>query len=797
MQTTSTELPGTSVSGMPRIGAQRELKRALEGYWAGRLGAEALGEVGAAVRRANWEAQAAAGVGLIASNDFSLYDQVLDAAMLVGAIPGRYLPGSGGGAAGGVGGGGGPGSEEGPVPGLDTYFAMARGGAVGGTQLEPLQLTKWFGTNYHHLVPELGPDRGFALSSAKPFDELAEAAALGVATKPVLVGPLSFLHLSRCEPAGLDPLSLLDGLVEVYLEVLERLASKGATWVQLDEPVLATDRSEDDLAALSRAYRRLGEASQRPRIVLSTSYGHVVPAMPTLVHLPVEGIGLDLCAGAANADALAAAGGLGARALFAGVIDGQRPWVSDLSATLGLLESLSSQAAHVVVSTSTSLLHLPVSLEPETSMGPVRAWLAFANEKLGELAVLAKGLAQGRPAIGAALAASDEAVRQHASSTLVRDPGVRARVSRLGQGDDRRGGTVASRRAAQDARLGLPLLPTTTIGSFPQTSELRAARAERTAGGLDEASYAARLREEVARVVAMQEELGLDVIVHGEPERDDMVRYFAAQLSGFVLTQAGWVQSYGSRCVRPPVLYGDVSRPKPMTLEWAAYAASLTSHPVKAMLTGPLTMLAWSFPRADLSKEEVATQLGLAISDEVRDLVAAGMSVIQVDEPGLAEAVPLRRAECEGYLEWATRAFRLAVAPAGVDIQVHSHMCYAEFGVLLPALPELEVDVLSLEAVRSAMALLGQLASVESPGQIGPGVYDVHASRVPEVDELAGWIRHAVSVLGPERVWVNPDCGLKTRSYAEVAPVLANLVTATELVRGELSEAPATVGSHG
>ncbi len=774
MNITGAELPRTSVSGMPRIGARRELKRALESYWAGRVGAEALSAVGAEVRRANWVAGAAAGIDLIASNDFSLYDHVLDAAVLVGAIPARYLPAAG-------------------PPGLDTYFAMARGGSVAGVALEPLQLTKWFGTNYHHLVPELGPHTRFAVSSDKAFGELAESAALGIATKPVLLGPLSLLRSSRPDP-GFDPLSLLDPLVQVYVEVLERLSEQGAAWVQLDEPILATDLGGADLAALAKVYRRLGEAGQRPRIVFCTSYGHVTPAMGTLVDLPVEGIGLDLCAGPSNVDALAGAGGLGARALFAGVVDGQRPWAADLRTTLAVLESLQDQAAHVVVSTSTSLLHLPVSLEPETNMDrEVRSWLAFATEKLHELGVLADGIEHGRAAIAAELEASDEAVRRHERSDLILDPAVRARVSRLGPNDDRRAGTPESRRAAQAARLGLPVLPTTTIGSFPQTAELRAARVARSKMDMDEATYAARLREEVSRVVAMQEELGLDVIVHGEPERDDMVRYFAAQLDGFALTQDGWVQSYGSRCVRPPILFGDVSRPEPMTLEWATYAASLTSRPVKAMLTGPLTMLAWSFPRTDLSRQDVATQLALAISDEVRDLAAAGMAVIQVDEPGLAELVPLRRTECEAYLEWATRAFRLAVAPAAEDVQVHSHMCYAEFGVLLPALARMEMDVLSLEAVRSAMALLGDLASTGSPAQIGPGVYDVHAPRVPEVDELAGLIRRAVSVLGPERVWVNPDCGLKTRSYAEVAPVLANLVSATQLVRAELEAEPAIV----
>ena len=753
----------TTVHGMPRIGASRELKWALEGYWAGRLPAGELAAVAAGIRRGNWDTMAGAGIDLIPSNDFSLYDPVLDTAVLVGAIPPRF------------------GHADEPV-GLERYFAMARGDRNQG-QVAALELTKWFDTNYHYLVPEVGFETRFTARPDKALAEMAEAAQAGIASKPVLLGPLSLLLLSRPAQAGYDPLALLDPLVETYVEVLEALAGAGATWAQLDEPVLAADRSSADLAALERAYRRLGASSTRPKLAVSTYFGCVGEAMGTLVDLPVEGVGLDFCAGPANLDLLQAAGGLGTRALFAGVVDGRNVWVNDLATSLGLLDRLSVLAESVVVSTSCSLAHVPVSVRSETDLGPeLSPWIAFAEEKLAELVVLARGLGEGRHSIVEALQANRGLVDSRQRSARLRDPAVRRRMAQFGQ-HARRSGTPETRTAAQATRLSLPSIPTTTIGSFPQTRELRTARAAWRAGRLDDGAYRTHLRAEVDRVVALQEDLGLDVLVHGEPERDDMVRYFAGQLAGFALPQSGWVQSYGSRCVRPPILYGDVSRPRPMTVEWATYAASRTAKPVKGMVTGPVTMLRWSFVRDDQPAADTAAQLALAIADEVADLDAAGIGVIQADEPGLREGLPLRQTERDVYLAWATRAFQVAVSPAGVATQVHTHMCYADFADIVHALTDLDVDVISLEAARSGMDAVGVLADSAYSGGVGPGVYDVHSPQVPDVDDIGRLLSRAVRVLGVDRVWANPDCGLKTRRYDEIVPALRHLVTAARRLR--------------
>ena len=638
-------------------------------------------------------------------NDFSLYDHVLDAAVLVGAVPARFRP------------------VAGPVT-LDTYFAMARGGRLDGGEVTALELTKWFDTNYHYLVPEMGDGTRFAAFPDKPIGELAEAATAGMAaTKVVVVGPLSLLLLSHPGHPGFDLLGLVDPLVDAYLDVLAALAAAGATWVQLDEPVLAGDRNPQELTALERIYRRLGESPERPKVVVSTYFGVVGAAMGPLVGLPVEGVGLDFCAGPANLDLLRAAGGLGDKTLFAGMIDGRNVWAADLDGTGALLDRAAGLAGNVVVSTSCSLLHVPWSVGADPGIdAAVAPWLAFGQEKLDELAVLARGLDQGPASISDALETNRAVLAARRGDGRLSDPAVRARVRDLAGGADRRLGTVESRRAAQADRLGLPPLPTTTIGSFPQTPELRSARASWRAGRIDDDAYRAQLRGAIDRVVALQEDLGLDVLVHGEPERDDMVRYFAAELTGFALPERGWVQSYGSRCARPPILYGDVVRPRPITVEWAVYAAARTNKPMKGMLTGPITMLRWSFVRDDQPVADTATQLALVVADEVADLQAAGIAVIQVDEPALREGLPPRRGEQDAYLAWATRAFRLAVAPAVEATQVHTHMCYAEFTDILAALDDLEVDVISLEAARSHMTAVGEMAASGYQGGIGPGV---------------------------------------------------------------------------
>ena len=761
----------TAVHGMARIGRHRELKWALEDYWAGRSADDALLEVGAGIRRDNWRTLAGAGVGFVPSNDFSLYDHVLDAAVTLGAVPARFGP---------------PGAQG----SLARYFAMARGGEVAGVSVAPFELTKWFDTNYHQLVPEIGPDAAFSADPSKAVGELEEANALGIETMPVLLGPLTFLLRSAPAVPGSSPLTLLDRLVDAYLELLGTLAAAGARWVRLDEPALVEDRSPGELDALAHAYRRLGAASPRPQVAVSTYFGHVGEAMATLADLPVEGIGLDLCRGPENVGLLEGTGGIGERVLFAGVVDGRNVWVNDLDASLGLLERVGSYASEVVASTSCSLLHVPVSLGAETTLDPeVRPWLAFVEEKVAELAVLAEGAEHGPDRIAGELEANRAVRAARRASERVRDPAVRRALAEA-PADPRRPGSPAERAAAQAARLALPSLPTTTIGSFPQTPELRAVRASWRAGKTTEVEYRRALEAEIDRVVALQEELGLDVLVHGEPERDDMVRYFASSLRGFVLPEAGWVQSYGSRCVRPPILFGDVDRPEPLTVTWTAYAATRTTRPMKAMLTGPVTMLSWSFVRDDLPRADVAAQLGLALAEEVADLQCTGIAVVQIDEPALREGLPLRRGERAEYLAWASRAFRLASSAAVSATQVHTHMCYAELADVVDVLAELDVDVASFEAARSAMALLPALGDAAYQGGVGPGVYDVHSPQVPSEGDMASLLHRAVGAVGYERLWVNPDCGLKTRGYAELTEALANMVAAARQVRAELAAEP-------
>jgi len=760
----------TAVHGMPRIGRGRALKRALEGFWAGTVTADQLEGTAASIRRLNWAAATARGVDFVPSNDFSLYDHVLDAALMVGAVPSRF------------------GAGDHPLT-LERYFAMARGGDLDGRTVAPLDLTKWFDTNYHQLVPELGPTTTFAAAASKAVGELTEAAQLGVGTTPGLVGPITLLLRSAPTDRSFDVLSLLDPLVDAYLELLAELRGHGARWVRLDEPSLVEDRSTQELDALAHAYRRLAESGERPKLAISTYFGHVGRAMPTLADLPVEGLGLDFCLGPENLELIRTAGGLGTKVLFAGVVDGRNVWANHFEATLDQLGRLRELAEETVVSTSCSLLHVPLSLDAEPTLdAEVRPWLAFAGEKLAELAVLGRA-AEGEGAsadVGEALEANREVHRIRGASARVVDTAVRQRLMDVGDADPRRAATLGQRAGAQRAELALPLLPTTTIGSFPQTSALRTERAAWRAGTVDDASYRQALRDEIDRVVDLQEEVGLDVLVHGEPERDDMVRYFAERLTGFALPAEGWVQSYGSRCVRPPVLFGDVSRPVPMTTEWTHYAQSRTAKPVKGMLTGPITMLRWSFVRDDQASADTAVQLALAIRDELVDLQAGGTAVIQVDEPGLREGLPLRQSERPGYLAWATRAFRLVSAAAEPATQVHTHMCYAQLGDIVDALADMDIDVVSLEAARAGMSLLGDLEGARYLGGVGPGVYDVHAPTVPEVAELEGLLRQAVDALGPGRVWVNPDCGLKTRGYDEVLPALAHLVTAAGHIRAEL-----------
>ncbi|KLO26232.1 5-methyltetrahydropteroyltriglutamate--homocysteine S-methyltransferase [Mycobacterium haemophilum] len=745
-----------TVTGSPRIGPRRELKRATEGYWARRISRSELESIAASLRRDMWSDLAAAGLDSVPVNTFSYYDQMLDTAVMLGALPARATK----------------------VPDdLDRYFALARGN----DDIEPLEMTKWFDTNYHYLVPEIEPATTFTLNPDKVLSELKEALAQGIPARPVVIGPVTFLLLSKGINGGGAPVERLQELVGIYSELLSLLAENGAQWVQFDEPALVTDLSPDAPALAEAVYNALGSVSNRPAIYVATYFGDPGASLAGLARTPIEAIGIDLVAGAQTA--VAAVPELSTKTLVAGIVDGRNIWRTDLESALGKLATLLGSAATVTVSTSCSTLHVPYSLELETDLDDnLRSWLAFGAEKVAEVVVLARALRDGRDAVADEIAASNAAVASRRSDPRLHNGQVRARIDSIVSSGAHRG-EAAQRRASQDARLHLPPLPTTTIGSYPQTSTIRKARAALRAAEIDEAEYISRMKKEVAEVIKLQEQLGLDVLVHGEPERNDMVQYFAEQLEGFVATQHGWVQSYGSRCVRPPILYGDVSRPHPMTIEWITYAQSLTDKPVKGMLTGPVTILAWSFVRDDQPLADTANQVALAIRDETVDLQSAGIAIIQVDEPALRELLPLRRADQDQYLRWAVRAFRLATSGVADSTQIHTHLCYSEFGEVIGAIADLDADVTSIEAARSHMEVLDDLNAVGFANSVGPGVYDIHSPRVPSTDEMAKSLHAALKAIPMQRLWVNPDCGLKTRSVDEVSASLQNMVAAAHQVR--------------
>jgi len=759
----------SNVLGFPRIGAQRELKSATEAYWAGDRSLEDLAATAKDLRAGNWKLQRDAGIDLIPSNDFSLYDQVLDTIAMVGAVPDRYDW---------------DGSSD---VDQDTYFAMARGRQTGGVDVTAMEMTKWFDTNYHYIVPELTRDMKFRFASRKALDQYAEAKEQGIQTKPVLVGPLTFLLLGKTEEE-FDRLELLDSLVEVYAEVLSELGKLGAEWVQLDEPVLVMDRTPEELAALERAYEKLAAVDGAPKIIVATYFDHVGEAYPVLTRLPVAGISLDFVYGPHNRELVQQHGWPADKTLFAGVVNGRNVWINNLSASLDLLEDLHGLAGgNLVVSTSCSLQHSPVDKRNEPRLDDeVLSWMSFAVQKLDEVAALARGLGEGRDAIAGEIEENRKALEDREESPRTRNPQVRERLKKVTDADASRENAFAARREAQHERLGLPLFPTTTIGSFPQTSDIRTARARLRKGDIDEGQYLGLMKGEIERVIRLQEDIGLDVLVHGEPERNDMVQYFAEQMDGYVFTDNAWVQSYGSRYVRPPVIFGDVSRPNAMTVDWIKYAQSLTDRPVKGMLTGPVTMLMWSFVRDDQPRSETCKQLALAIRDEVSDLEAAGVDIIQVDEPAIREGLPLRSDRWDEYLDWAVYCFRLSVSSVRDETQIQTHMCYSEFGDIMRQIQEMDADVLLIEAARSKMELLEDWKRTGYENEIGPGLYDIHSPRIPSTEEMADLLRRAAEVLEPEQIWVDPDCGLKTRRYEEVEPSLKNMVAAAKQLREEL-----------
>ena len=753
-------------SGFPRIGLKRELKRSLESHWRGDTSAEALLDTAAMLRQRHWQLAVDAGADVVPCNDFSLYDHVLDTAVLFDAIPSRYRPVF----------------DENH---LDGYFAMARGHKRGGHDLHALEMTKWFDTNYHYLVPELEAGQRFALNANKPLAEFYEAQAQGHKARPVLLGPVSFLLLSKSVD-GSDRLALLDALVLAYIELLGQLADAGAEWVQLDEPCLVLDLDADDHAAYRQAYATLA-AARTPHLLLASYFGALGDNLKLATSLPVDGLHIDLVRAPEQLDAVLDALPEG-QVLSAGVVDGRNIWRSRPDRVTALLKKAHARigSERLWIAPSCSLLHVPIDLNAENALDPPRrAAMAFARQKLEELRVYADALV-GIPEANAALAAQQSLLKAQSQAPGIVDASVRARLRALGPQAPLRRSAYATRSIVQSETLVLPPVPTTTIGSFPQTDALRKARAAHRAGQLDDAGYDAVLEAEVERVVRFQEHIGLDVLVHGEPERNDMVEYFGEQLDGYLFTKLGWVQSYGSRCVKPPVIFGDIARPAPMTVRWSRYAQSLTDKPMKGMLTGPVTMLQWSFVRDDLPRETVCRQIALALRDEVHDLEAAGIRVIQIDEPALREGLPLRRADWPSYLAWAVECFRITAGGVRDATQIHTHMCYSEFNDIIEAVAAMDADVISIETSRSRMELLDAFVRFRYPNGIGPGVYDIHSPRVPDSSEMLDLLHKALDVLQPEQLWINPDCGLKTRGWPEVEQALQHMVTSAQQLRAEL-----------
>jgi 5-methyltetrahydropteroyltriglutamate--homocysteine methyltransferase len=767
--------------GFPRIGLRRELKMALEGHWAGKINAEDLQAIGSDLRAKAWTSQRDLGADVIPSNDFSLYDHVLDTTAMVGAVPEAY-------------------GWHGENVDLDTYFAMARGSRTSETHEQcthghshtgegapAAEMTKWYDTNYHYLVPEFTKGQTFRLTSTKPVDEYLEAKALGIETRPVLLGPVSYLLLGKARDGDFDPLSLLPGLLPIYADTLHALARAGAGWVQIDEPCLVLDLSGAAREALHQTYAALTNAAPSISVMLTTYFGALGDNLETALSLPVHGLHVDLVRAPEQLDPILAA----ARPnllLSLGVIDGRNIWKADLNAILDRIEPIAASGRTLIVAPSCSLLHTPIDLERETDLDPeVKSWLAFAVQKITELKTLARALNDGRDAVRDVLDAASAAVASRRTSPKINNQAVKTRAANRDPAVFRRLSPFETRRGGQHAKLNLPAYPTTTIGSFPQTPEVRKARADYGKGTIGADAYEGFLKRETASAIKWQEETGLDVLVHGEFERNDMVQYFGEQLSGFVFTKHAWVQSYGSRYVRPPIIYGDVARPEPMTVAWWRYAQSLTGRPMKGMLTGPVTILNWSFVRDDQPRSETCRQIAFAIRDEVLDLEAAGAPIIQIDEAALREGLPLRRGEWPAYLNWAVECFRVTASAVRDDTQIHTHMCYSEFNDIIPSIGAMDADVISIEMARSKMELLKAFVDYRYPAEIGPGVYDIHSPRVPAVEEMIELLAAAGDRVPADQLWVNPDCGLKTREWPEVKEAIANMVAAARRARATLS----------
>ncbi|MEQ9724235.1 5-methyltetrahydropteroyltriglutamate--homocysteine S-methyltransferase [Pseudomonas sp. WHRI 8822A] len=758
--------------GFPRIGRDRELKKAQEAFWKGELDEAGLRAVGRELRARHWQVQKDAGLDLLPVGDFAWYDGVLAHSLTFGVIPERFRPASG-------------------KPTLETLFAMARGvsgdACCGGAHAQ--EMTKWFDTNYHYLVPEFSADQQFALSWEQLFEEVAEAQALGHNVKPVVIGPLTYLWLGKLkgDGQGFDKLELLERLLPLYGQIFRRLAEQGVEWVQIDEPILVLDLPQAWKNAFERAYNSLQREPLKK--LVATYFGGLEENLGLAANLPVDGLHIDLVRAPQQyptiLDRLPAY-----KVLSLGMVNGRNVWRCDLEKALAVIGHAHSRLGERLwVAPSCSLLHSPVDLAREEGLdAELKGWLAFATQKCAEVALLARAVNQpDAPEVRAALAESRAVQASRAASPRIHKPQVQARLAGVKAGDSQRRSPFAQRIARQRAGLALPPLPTTTIGSFPQTSAIRLARQAFKQGKLSLGDYTDAMHSEIRHAVEIQERLGLDVLVHGEAERNDMVEYFAEQLDGYLFTRFGWVQSYGSRCVKPAIIYGDLSRPKAMTVEWSRYAQSLTGKLMKGMLTGPVTMLMWSFPREDVSREVQARQLALALRDEVLDLEAAGIKIIQIDEAAFREGLPLRQAEWQHYLDWATESFRLCASGVRDETQIHTHMCYSEFNDVIESIAAMDADVITIETSRSDMELLEAFEAFEYPSEIGPGVYDIHSPRVPDTAEMVKLMRKAARRIPAERLWVNPDCGLKTRGWPETEAALVNMVAAARQLRRELA----------
>ncbi len=762
----------THILGYPRIGGNRELKKACEQYWSGKISLEELLKAGKNIRQHNWQLQKDAGIDLIPSNDFAFYDQVLDMTLTVGAVPERYhdvmLNKS---------------NNE-----LDLYFAMARGYQKNGLDVTAMEMTKWFDTNYHYIVPEFKKNQQFQLFSNKIVNEFYEAKDAGIKTKPVIIGAVSYLLLGKEKEAGFERIDLIKNLLPVYIELLKKLEAHGAEWIQFDEPFLALDLTDKDRQAYEYVYKEIKKQFPNLNILIANYFDCYGDNLKTALALPVDALHLDLVRCPSQLDDILNAGNLpSGMKLSLGVVDGRNIWKNDFQQSLEIINKAIYKigAERIFIAPSCSLLHSPCDLDFETKLNPeIKQWLAFAKQKVDEVVTLKHLVTpeENKTALEK-LKANQLAVESRKTSKLIHNDKVKQRVNAITEADAKRQNVFSVRKDKQHKALNLPLFPTTTIGSFPQTTEVRTWRAKFKKGEINAQQYDTLLKEETEKTIRWQEETGIDVLVHGEFERNDMVEYFGEQLDGFVFTQNGWVQSYGSRCVKPPIIFGDVHRPNPMTVYWSAYAQSLTKKHVKGMLTGPVTILQWSFVRNDQPRSQTCTQIALAIRDEVVDLEKAGIKVIQIDEPAIREGLPLRKSDWQNYLQWAVRAFRISASGVKDETQIHTHMCYSEFNDIIQNIADMDADVITIECSRSQMELLDAFAEFKYPNEIGPGVYDIHSPRVPSKKEMVDLLEKAKAVIPADQLWVNPDCGLKTRHWEETKKALIEMVNAAKEMR--------------